>query len=213
MHPDLSKIFDNELHDSFFNKMLNPCPSHLSKATSELTCRWMLAMLKSSLREGMFPAPLREALDCPFLKESLMDPAVLEIFSPNLSPSLFKEGLWEGSDIGAPEDPGWNRLSGALSVGFQPQIWNRDAFGWCLIGVTWGLHPSCLFLTGQQLLIYWPGYPLGQLQQLGMWDTVLCWFASFFQGWSQLVFLGRKRSSPSLASWGLIELSVLSTPF
>lgn len=61
---------------------LNTCSSWLYEATWKVICRWVLVIMNASFREGVFPAPFKEALVCLLLKKLSLDPTVLDNFNP-----------------------------------------------------------------------------------------------------------------------------------
>uniref|UniRef100_A0A2D4LQ82 Reverse transcriptase domain-containing protein n=1 Tax=Micrurus spixii TaxID=129469 RepID=A0A2D4LQ82_9SAUR len=51
-------------------------------ASREVTRGWLQALINTSLREGSFPQPLKEAVVRPLLKKPSVDPADLNNFHP-----------------------------------------------------------------------------------------------------------------------------------
>lgn len=55
---------------------------------------------------------------------------------------------------------------------------------------------------------------LGQLEELGLDSTVLCWFTSFLQVWSQSVLIAsEKLQLMGLPLWSVTGFGALSTPY
>ncbi|XP_058032614.1 uncharacterized protein LOC131195008 [Ahaetulla prasina] len=65
--------------------LLDPCPSWLVLATQEVTRGWLQGIVNASLREGVFPTALKEAVVRPLLKKPSLDPAVLSNYRPPTS--------------------------------------------------------------------------------------------------------------------------------
>uniref|UniRef100_A0A8C6VGV8 Reverse transcriptase domain-containing protein n=1 Tax=Naja naja TaxID=35670 RepID=A0A8C6VGV8_NAJNA len=175
--------------------LLDPCPSWLVYASREVTCGWLWAVVNSSLREGLFPATLKEAVVRPLLKKPALDPAVLNNFRP-VSNLRFLAKIVES--VVAQQFPLFLEEVDYLDPyqsGFRPGYSTETALvmviddlsrardrGFSSVLVL--LDLSAAFDTIDH------GILLRHLGGLGVGGTVLWWFSSYLSGRLQSVLTG-----------------------
>uniref|UniRef100_A0A8C6XGB6 Reverse transcriptase domain-containing protein n=1 Tax=Naja naja TaxID=35670 RepID=A0A8C6XGB6_NAJNA len=195
--------------------LLDPCPSWLVYASREVTCGWLRAVVNASLREGLFPAALKEAVVRPLLKKPALDPAVLNNFRP-VSNLRFLAKVVES--VVAQQLPLFLDEADYLDPyqsGFRPGYSTETALvalmddlsrardrGFSSVLVL--LDLSAAFDTIDH------GILLRRLGGLGVGGTVLRWFSSYLSGRSQTVLAGGRRSTPRSLTCGVPQGSVLS---
>uniref|UniRef100_A0A8C6VCF4 Phospholipase A2 n=1 Tax=Naja naja TaxID=35670 RepID=A0A8C6VCF4_NAJNA len=108
--------------------LLDPCPSWLGYASREVTCGWLWAVVNASLREGLFPAALKEAVVRPLLKKPALDPAVLNNFRP-VSNLRFLANVLKCGGPAIATFPGGSGLPGFVPIGLPTRVQHGDSIG------------------------------------------------------------------------------------
>lgn len=108
---------------------LDPCPSWLIKASRMVTARWVWAVVNTSLLEGIFLGPFKEALVCPLLNITISWSHLSGEVPSSLPCSLFKEEGRRSGCRAASEGPGWNILYRPPSSQVLAHLWDRHSIG------------------------------------------------------------------------------------
>uniref|UniRef100_A0A8C6YD85 Reverse transcriptase domain-containing protein n=1 Tax=Naja naja TaxID=35670 RepID=A0A8C6YD85_NAJNA len=195
--------------------LLDPCPSWLAYAAREVTCGWLRAVVNASLREGVFPAALKEAVVRPLLKKPALDPTVLDNFRPvsnlrflakvveSVVAQQFPLFLDEADYLDPYQSgfrPGFSTETALVAL--MDDLWRARDRGFSSVLVL--LDLSAAFDTIDH------GILLRRLGGLGIGGTVLRWFTSYLSGRSQSVLAGGQRSTSRVLSCGVPQGSVLS---
>ena len=195
--------------------ILDPCPSWLIKASRDGTAGWAKEVIDASLRGGVVPGHLKEAVVRPLLKRSCLDPENLSNYRPVANvPFLGKvlervvagqlQTFLEETDFLDPFQSGFRPGFGtetALVALYDDLCRERDRGS-----------VTCWFsLISQRLSIpstmvsFWSDWLRWE------WEVLrLQWFRSYLAGRLQKVGLGEHCSAPWILQYGVPQGSVLS---
>ena len=194
---------------------LDPCPAWLIRSAREGLAEWTGRVVNSSLREGVLPPALKQAIVRPLLKKPSLDPTNLNNFRPVSNiPFLGKviervvatqlQRVLEEADY---LDP--------FQSGFRPGFGTETALVALVDDLRRGMdRGSASLLVLLDLSAAFDtidhGVLLGRLAELGLGGTVLQWFRSFLADRSQKVVLGDACSAPRPLRFGVPQGSILS---
>ncbi|KAF7244902.1 hypothetical protein EYD10_08831 [Varanus komodoensis] len=195
--------------------LLDPCPSWLIKDSKHGIGTWILEVVNASLREGLVPAPLKEAVVRPVLKKASLDPEMATNYRPVANiPFLGKvlervvvgqlQALLDETDYLDPFQSGFRPGYGtesALVALYDDLCREKDRGSASLLVL---LDLSAAFDTIDH------GILLDRLAGLGVGGTALQWFRSYLNGRFQKVVLGDYGSAPWQLCHGVPQGSILS---
>uniref|UniRef100_A0A8C6XR48 Reverse transcriptase domain-containing protein n=1 Tax=Naja naja TaxID=35670 RepID=A0A8C6XR48_NAJNA len=194
---------------------VGPVPLLVAYAAREVTCGWIRAVVNASLREGVFPSALKEAVVRPLLKKPALDPTVLDNFRPVSNLRFLAKVVesvvarqfplfLEETDYLDPYQSGFRPgfSTETALVALLDDLWRARDRGFSSVLVL--LDLSAAFDTIDH------GILLRRLVGLGVGGTVLRWLSSYLAGRSQSVLAGGQRSSPRALTCGVPQGSVLS---
>lgn len=166
------------------------------KVTRVCVCErpeWVLVEVNSSLSEGIILLPFTEALVFSLFKKPLLDASILDNFHPKINLSFLERWLrrWLCNNF---KKPWWSQLPISFSIKIKTQMWDKNSIG-CTLDDSWYVRWGCVSIlaifdlsaacdTIKHDIFDWLG-------GLGMGGIVLCWIASFFQGWFSQWWLRR----------------------